>query len=146
MGNTKHLTTDKFNKDEILCFPVIKSPYARRVPEPEPVKAEVNLQPSMTIQGEAYTIQELLKKHSSGSMPDVGREPIYTDPIDIDTLDLSSFDRMDLAEQQEYQKYQKKQIKALQISVKKQAEQIKETEKSLLSREKQTEKTQPKND
>jgi len=38
---------------------------------------EKNNKPSQTVQGEAYTIQELLKKHANGIMPPVGLDPLY---------------------------------------------------------------------
>ena len=40
-------------------------------------KGETNNSPSKTVQGESYTIKELLEKHSTGLMPPVGLEPQY---------------------------------------------------------------------
>ena len=60
--------------------------------------------PSQTVQGEAYTIQELLQKHVNGIMPSVGLDPQYDhdDGAELDDdvtmrkpdLDLTDIDSM----------------------------------------------------
>jgi len=61
---------------------------------------EINLSPSKTIQGESYTIQELLKKHASGNMPDIERNGVYQDDENIDSMDMEKYQRLDLADRQ----------------------------------------------
>lgn len=49
---------------------------------------------SITIPDQSYTIQELMLKHMSGSMPAVMREGVWQneDDVDMDELDLSTED------------------------------------------------------
>lgn len=56
----------------------------------------------MTIEGEAYTIRELMARHMNMNLPDVEKEGFFEDTEDFDFPDLSKlkqmdiFDRMDL--------------------------------------------------
>lgn len=40
-------------------------------------KGEKNELPSLTVQGDAYTVKQLLEKHVQGIMPPVGLDPLY---------------------------------------------------------------------
>jgi len=61
---------------------------------------EINLEPSLTIQGESYTIRELLKKHASGNMPDIEKEGVFQDDSNLDSMDMEKYQRLDLADRQ----------------------------------------------
>lgn len=54
----------------------------------------------MTIEGDSYTIKELIQKHILGQLPDVGREPIYNNGS-LDDYDLEKVRDYDLAERDE---------------------------------------------
>lgn len=61
---------------------------------------------SKTIPNETYTIRELLNKHTSGIMPDVQRNPIYSENASHDDLDLQKANRLDIVEKQQLQTQQ----------------------------------------
>lgn len=65
---------------------------------------EVNAQPSQTIPNQAFTLSELLRRHSVGLLTDldVGREGIWQDNMDHDSPDLEQLNRMDHASRYEY--------------------------------------------
>jgi len=54
-------------------------------------------EPSQTVEGEAYTIQELLQKHVNGIMPNVGLNPQYDgDDTEVSFDDDITFRKPDL--------------------------------------------------
>lgn len=58
---------------------------------------------SETVQGDSYTIQELMQKHTQGIMPPVGKQPYYDENPDIDNPDITrrpDFDLSDVTENQ----------------------------------------------
>lgn len=55
---------------------------------------------SKTIPNETYTIRELLNKHTSGLMPEVGNEPIWQEEASHDSPDLQKLHRLDIVEKQ----------------------------------------------
>lgn len=51
---------------------------------------------SKTIQGETYSIRDLLEKHTKGILPPaIVREPIWSEDADHDSVDYESIQRMD---------------------------------------------------
>lgn len=58
---------------------------------------EKNTKPSETIPNDAYTIGQLLQKFTTGIMPPVNREGLYSDDDldDMDPTDYYDFDRVD---------------------------------------------------
>lgn len=56
--------------------------------------------PSKTIQGEAYTIADLLVKHAGGIMPAVWNQGDFGDDPNHDDEDIMNINRMDFAEKQ----------------------------------------------
>jgi len=52
-----------------------------------PYAGSINNEPSMTIQGDNYTIAELLAKVNMGQMIDVARNPQYSGTDDFDNYD-----------------------------------------------------------
>nr|UXQ87914.1 MAG: hypothetical protein [Microvirus sp.] len=52
---------------------------------------------SQTIPGDSYTIRELLKKHTQGIMPPIGRQTYYDD-ADIDSPDPTKAPDFDLTD------------------------------------------------
>lgn len=107
-------TTDNYNKDVIKTFPVINSRWGRTGTE----EGEINLEPSKTIQGETYTIRELLRKHQSGAMPDVARNPIWEDTDDFESLDLQKISRLDISEKTQLTQQQWEVVDASRRAVK----------------------------
>lgn len=55
--------------------------------------------PSITVPNEAYSIEELFRRHASGTAPDILRDPIYTDVEDFDTPDFEKVGKMDPVDQ-----------------------------------------------
>lgn len=63
-----------------------------------PSPGEVNDKPSVTIQGESYTIPELLRKFSNGQTVAVSRQPVYQSTDDFDAPDLVEVMNSDLVD------------------------------------------------
>lgn len=72
-------------------------------------KGEVNNEPSMTVQEDSFTIQQLMERHLAG-MPLEGKTTMDFESEDEDDLDLESFNRMDLTEKDEVIRNIKKDI------------------------------------
>lgn len=73
-------------------------------------KGEVNTSPSLTVEGEAYTVAELLIKHTNGIYPNIGRIGTFEDQ-NFDGVDLEKVGSMDLAEVDEI-----KEVNSLKIN------------------------------
>lgn len=67
----------------------------------KPLPRSNNKGPSKAIQGEAYTIRELLHKHTRGIMPPVMRNGQYMDDADFDSIDMEKVNRMDIVDKHE---------------------------------------------
>lgn len=63
-------------------------------------KGEVNTEPSMTVQEDSFSIQQLMERHLAG-MPLEGKQIMDFESQDEDDLDLEQFNRMDLTEKDE---------------------------------------------
>ncbi len=61
---------------------------------------EVNKLPSRTIQGDSYTIKELLEKHTTGILPEIERKGQYPESVNFDDIDYSKVVQMDIVDQQ----------------------------------------------
>jgi len=68
-------------------------------------------QPSKTIVGESYTIQELLRKHTTGLMPQIGKEPQWQEDANFDSLDMQKVNNADIYVKKELAKEVQKGIK-----------------------------------
>lgn len=68
---------------------------------------------SLTIKDEAYTIRELLKKHTRGIMPDIERIPQYQEGATHDSLDLQKYNRLDIVDKKEQQATHKRSVELL---------------------------------
>ncbi|AXL15367.1 hypothetical protein [Microviridae sp.] len=100
---------------------------------------------SQTIQGESYTIQELLSKHSAGISPDIGKEPIWDDSANHNSLDYMKVGSMDLSEQMDYLEDAKMLVKNAEAAIKESKTQLKESEKTFkVVSDKSSEKTEEK--
>lgn len=67
--------------------------------------------PSKTIQGEAYTIEEIMEKFTSGLQVNIVKEELDLEiESDFDSIDPEKFASLDPAEQQEILEYNKKLI------------------------------------
>lgn len=66
------------------------------------VRGERITQPTKTIQGEAYTIQELYRKFATGQIPPIHREGDYMDDVTFDDPDIRKVTDMDMVERQQY--------------------------------------------
>lgn len=55
---------------------------------------------SQTIQGEAYTIQELFAKYAQGTLDLEGKQPVYNG-LDLDQPDMEKVGNLDLVEKSE---------------------------------------------
>ncbi len=91
--------------------------------------SETNNGKSDTVQGEAYTIQELIKRHTNGLMPPVGLTPLYDheEPTHEDSTILRKpdFDLTDIDEvRNTIKETNKKLSNAQKAKAKKEAEQI----------------------
>ena len=53
---------------------------------------------TMTVQGESYTILELLQKHTQGIDTNIERQTHYDDDADFDSMDKSKLQSMDLVD------------------------------------------------
>lgn len=72
---------------------------------------------SMTIQSEAYSIQDLLRKHLTGIVPQIGRDGVYLDE-DHDSEDLSKYSSYDLVEREELRVNNFQRVQNLQNQLK----------------------------
>ncbi|WNK13225.1 MAG: hypothetical protein [Microvirus sp.] len=57
--------------------------------------------PSETVEGDAYTVQELIDRMNNGLIPDVQQNPQYDDDASHDSEDLEKISNMDPGERQE---------------------------------------------
>lgn len=73
--------------------------------------------PSLTVEGESYTITELMRKHILGQAPNVAREAIYIDQDD-DGYDIEKLRDSDLVERDEVKASNTLKIKELEEKVK----------------------------
>lgn len=71
-------------------------------------KGEVNNLPSLTVPGQAYSVEELFRRHAAGLPLGGERVPVYSENPEDD--DLPDFKRMDLAEIEEYRDMLNQQI------------------------------------
>lgn len=66
------------------------------------VENETITKPSMTVQGEAYSVQELYEKFSAGQVPSIYRAGTYSDDASFDDPDLRKVNDMDLDERNQF--------------------------------------------
>lgn len=100
-------------------------------------------QPSKTIVGESYTIQELLRKHTTGLMPQIAKEPIWIDDATFDSLDMQKINRADIQVKKELAKEVQKGIKQTLDEIEdKRAEKFKQKEEDLKAKKRSEAKEQ----
>lgn len=73
---------------------------------------------TMTIQGEAYSIQELILKMHLGQMPAVSKTPIYADADSFDDSDFNQVGQMDIVDRQELSNEMSMKVKENQKIIK----------------------------
>ena len=61
---------------------------------------------SLTIQGESFSIQDLIKKYAGGIHPEVQRKEYFDDDVTHDDYDMEELRNADLVDQQEVLKKQ----------------------------------------
>lgn len=59
---------------------------------------EKNDEPSQTIPGEAYTIQEIFERSAGGLLDNTNANPIFYDDMDFDDVDFEKLKHLDLTE------------------------------------------------
>ncbi len=95
-------------------MPKINQKYEKK----NPTIGETNNLPSMTIEGQAWSIRDLLKKHQAGNMPDIERDPIWgEDNPTFDGPDLQSLSNLDISEKQEHLNTIKEVIRSAESSL-----------------------------
>lgn len=76
-----------------------------------PIK-EVNTLPSLTVPDQAMSIEEILRRFASGTMPDILRENVFTEDLpDLRGLDISEIHAM-RAEAEQDVEYYKNELQA----------------------------------
>jgi hypothetical protein len=83
----------------------------------DPTKGEINEGRSLTLQGEAYTIKEILDRHTTGILPDQGREDWFYGTEDFDEPDLEKFLGEDLFEKETISKMNREKLHELKRKV-----------------------------
>lgn len=74
-----------------------------------------------TVPGDAYTIQELMKRHQAGMLTDVGKDIFYTEDVDsqnFGAMDLSKISNLDLFEAEQMAAENRRTIEELDTKVK----------------------------
>ncbi|AXH77712.1 MAG: hypothetical protein [Microviridae sp.] len=103
-----NLETGEIQKQYIFKTQYNSTPYA----------GSINNDPSMTIQGDNYTIAELLAKVNMGQMIDVARNPQYSGTDDFDNYDPTLDPDFGLSEIAEHEAIQtKRNSKTQKIAV-----------------------------
>lgn len=57
--------------------------------------------PSLTLQGETFTIKELVSKMATGQVPQIYRNGVFTNPDTFDEPDLEHLNALDISQQYE---------------------------------------------
>ncbi len=114
----------KMEKSKKIVIPAFNTPF-----KIHNATAESNNGKSQTVQGESYTIQELIKRHVNGLMPPVGLTPLYDhdEPTHEDSTILRKpdFDLTDIDEvKKTITETNKKLSNAQKAKAKKDAEQV----------------------
>jgi len=66
-----------------------------------PSHSETNNSDTITVPGEAYTIRELLEKHTQGIYPQIAKEPQYEENPDFENIDITKNPDFDLTDASE---------------------------------------------
>jgi len=106
-------------------------------------KNTVFTKPSQTIVGESYTIQELLRKHTTGIMPQIAKEPIWQEDATLDSIDMQKVNNADIYIKQELEKEVQIGIKQTLDEIEdKRAEKFKQKEEDLKAKKRSEAKEQ----
>lgn len=132
----KETQNKRWNEKEIV-FPTIRNKYnfTNQYEEVDPTV--------MVVQGESYSIQELISKHSAGISPDIAKTPIWDDEANHNSLDYMKVESMDLSEQQMYLEDARELVKQAEAAVAESKKIAEEAEKQRVSQE-TSEKTEEK--
>jgi hypothetical protein len=74
-------------------------------------------EPSMTVAGESYTIQELMARHQNMNDPGVDHEVYWEDTDDFDMPDIGKLRKLDIFEQHELLAQVQEKAKAAQLKI-----------------------------
>jgi len=107
-------------------------------------KNTVFTQPSKTIVGESYTIQELLRKHTTGLMPQIGKEPVWQEDATFDSIDMQKLNNADIDVKRQLGKELKYEIEEKENEILEKKRQKKEAQEQKTASENAVKTTQKK--